>query len=145
MACGGMFGPRSFTQRVALNQLAGVMIGRKSSRFTMFKKILLEVNNDADEYRYLSLVTSVGSTYDFKFADLDSSAKFIVAVSAAAAPHTSLFSGVTNIGLAKMYLLKEKIFHMAHGSLHGLRLMALRAIFNSASELLPEATHVERE
>lgn len=50
-----------------LDEIAGLLIGAKSTRFKMFHKLRPETKQDANQWMFISLVSTSGVTYDFKF------------------------------------------------------------------------------
>ena len=62
-------------------QFKGFLIGAISSRFQKISRVYPAIQQDEDEWRYISLVTKDAQTYDFKFKTLKDATDFIQIVS----------------------------------------------------------------
>ena len=89
------------------------------------------------------MITINGNTYDFKFSNRKDAADFIVAVSAAVGKVNPNFIGVTNRAMVNRLLIKAKLNKMARVRKLKLSGLLARALFLSASDLLPEGTYYE--
>ena len=87
------------------------------------------MEQDIDQWKYISLVANKCITYDFKFKTRSDVSDFIIAVSKATKSNKqSDFVGVTNRSFVTMMLLREKLSKIAKNSnttVHGLFIKAI--------------------
>jgi len=128
---------------VNLDQLAGFLIGAKSSRFKIFHSLIPEMKQDADQWQYLSLMDVTGVTYDLRFPTLSDSRDFIVAISEAARRCSRGFAGATSHSMVTMLLLRSKLKKMAKLQKTSIQGMLARGIFTAVAQAWPEDTYAE--
>lgn len=97
------------------------------------------MENDPDQWKYISLVAEKCQTYEFKFFSRADAAEFVIAVSQACSLlQDSKFVGVTNRSFVSMLLIKAKLKRMAKNIKTNVLGLFARAIFLTVQERFSE-------
>ena len=89
-----------------------------------------EIEEDVDQWKYISLVANSCQTYDFKFHSKADTTEFVIAISQACSLlRDSNFVGVTNRSFVNRLLIKCKLKRMAKNIKTNIPGLFARAIF----------------
>lgn len=103
------------------------------------------MQQDCDQWKYVSLVDISGDTYDFSFQTKKDASDFIVAISSTAATFNKNFTGITNKTMINVFMFREKLQRMAKLRKTHVIGLFMRAVYLTAAQRLPEFTFYEKK
>lgn len=89
------------------------MLGPSSQTFKQVKKEFPEVEEDEDEWKYVTLFTKDNITYDFRIRLRNDVINFIIAVSNSAMGLNPDYFGFTSKETISMIMIKQKLKRIA--------------------------------
>ena len=109
------------------------------------KKTYTEIEEDVEEWKYISIFTNENVTYDFRIRERNDVINFIVALSDSTLSLNSKFFGFTNRTLISQIMIRQKLNKIADLKGRSLHQLCAQALFKTASEEFVERTIVEKK